>query len=75
MPGGLSNQVWIALSAPLRWLRDRQRRHRQPPAEAGVREPRRPKPTLPAAAMALAEPRTELRRWIKLINRRDIDPG
>jgi len=25
--------------------------------------------------MALAEPRTELRRWIKLINRRDIDPG
>ena len=33
-----------------------------PPEEAGVREPRRPKPTLPAAAVALAEPRTGLRR-------------
>jgi hypothetical protein len=29
-----------------------------PPETAGVREPRRPKPTLPAAAVALAEPRT-----------------
>jgi hypothetical protein len=38
-----------------------------PPEEAGVREPRRPRPTLPAAAVALAEPRTGLRRlrWIK----------
>jgi hypothetical protein len=33
-----------------------------PPEMAGVREPRRPKPTLPAAAVALAEPRTRLRR-------------
>jgi hypothetical protein len=38
-----------------------------PPELAGVREPRRPKPTLPAAAVALAEPRTRLRRlrWTK----------
>jgi len=28
----------------------------RPPEPAGVREPRRPKPTLPAAAVALAEP-------------------
>jgi hypothetical protein len=34
----------------------------RPPEKAGVREPRRPKPTLPAAAVALAEPRTGLRR-------------
>ena len=39
----------------------------RPPEKAGVREPRRPKPTLPAAAVALAEPRTRLRRlpWTK----------
>jgi hypothetical protein len=38
-----------------------------PPQQAGVREPRRPRPTLPAAAVALAEPRTgpPLLRWIK----------
>lgn len=34
-----------------------------PPEEAGVREPRRPRPKLPAASVALAEPRTGLRRW------------
>ena len=33
-----------------------------PPELAGVREPRRPKPTPPAAAVALAEPRVRLRR-------------
>jgi hypothetical protein len=39
----------------------------RPPEEAGVREPRRPKPTPPAAAVALAEPPTRLRRlrWNK----------
>jgi hypothetical protein len=39
----------------------------RPPEEAGVREPRRPKPTPPAAAVALAEPSTRPRRlrWIK----------
>jgi hypothetical protein len=38
----------------------------RPPEPAGVREPRRPKPTPPAAAVALAEPRTRPRhlRWI-----------
>jgi hypothetical protein len=32
-----------------------------PPELAGVREPRRPRPTPPAAAVALAEPRTTRR--------------
>jgi len=41
----------------------------RPPELAGVREPRRPRPTLPAAAVALAEPRAGLRRWIKLKDR------
>jgi hypothetical protein len=39
---------------------------RRPPM-VGVREPRRPKPTLPAAVVALKEPRAM--RWIKLGNR------
>jgi hypothetical protein len=65
--------VWVALSAPLRWVKERLARRKPGPPEAGVREPRRPRPTLPAAAVALAEPRTEVRRWIKLINRRDTD--
>jgi hypothetical protein len=73
MGQGIRNALWIALSAPARWARDYLRRRRQLPPEAGVREPRRPRPTLPAAAIALAEPRTEVRRWIKLINRRDTD--
>ena len=37
---------------------------------AGVREPRRPRPTLPAGAVALAEPHTARRRHIKLTRRR-----
>ncbi|MBV9450606.1 MAG: hypothetical protein JO345_32425 [Streptosporangiaceae bacterium] len=45
----------------------RRRWRRSRPPEAGVREPRRPRPTLPAAAVALDEPRTliriRLRRW------------
>jgi hypothetical protein len=62
------------LIAALQWLRDllRSRRPSRPP-EVGVREPRRPKPTLPAAAIALAEPRTEVRRLIRLRNLRDSD--
>jgi hypothetical protein len=44
-------------------------RGRRPPP-AGVREPRRPRPTLPAAAVALAEPRTARQRRIKLTRRR-----
>jgi hypothetical protein len=60
----VSNPLWIALTAPSRWLLDRVSGHRRrgwrgsPPA-AGVREPRRPKPGLPSAAVALAEPRAE----------------
>jgi hypothetical protein len=62
------------LTAALQWLRDllRSGRPSRPP-EAGVREPRRPKPILPAAAIALAEPRTEVRRLIRLRNLRDSD--
>jgi hypothetical protein len=37
-----------------------------PPELAGVREPRRPRPTPPAASVALLEPRTPLRRWFRL---------
>jgi hypothetical protein len=60
----LTNPVWIALTAPARWILD----HARPrvgggrrngnggPPGAGVREPRRPKPDLPAGAMALPEP-------------------
>jgi hypothetical protein len=60
----LANPLWIALTAPARWLLDRirpraggRRGHGgNGPPEAGVREPRRPLPDLPAGAMALPEP-------------------
>ena len=60
----LANPLWIALTAPARWLLDRirpraggrRRRGGNGPPEAGVREPRRPLPDLPAGAMALPEP-------------------
>jgi hypothetical protein len=60
----LANPVWIALTAPARWVLDRvrpkagsrRRRGGNGPPGAGVREPRRPLPDLPAAAMALPEP-------------------
>ena len=58
-----SDPLWIALTAPARWLPD------QPsgsatgasvgPPTAGVREPGRPKPGLPGGSVALAEPRAE----------------
>ena len=60
----LFNPVWIALTAPARWLLDhlrpragsgRRRGGNRPPG-AGVREPRRPLPDLPAGAMALPQP-------------------
>jgi hypothetical protein len=61
----ISNPLYIALTAPARWLLDRAGglgsgpwHGRRPPA-AGVREPRRPKPVLPSGALALAEPRTK----------------
>ena len=60
----LNNPVWIALTAPGRWVLDRLRprvggrrgRGGNGPPGAGVREPRRPLPDLPAGAMALPEP-------------------
>ena len=62
----LNNPVWIALTAPARWLTDhlrpragsgrRRGRGGNGPPGAGVREPRRPLPDLPAGAMALPEP-------------------
>jgi len=63
-----------ALAAAVRWIRDLLSRSRpSPPPGGGVREPRRPRPTLPAAAIALAEPRTEVRRWLRLRNLRDTE--
>lgn len=64
-----------ALAAIVRSVTTRVSRWRgHPPEPAGVREPRRPRPSLPAAAVALDEPRVALyRRWIKLNGRRDID--
>ncbi|HTU74657.1 MAG TPA: hypothetical protein VMG38_14170 [Trebonia sp.] len=59
--------MWNLLTTRLRRL-FRRFGHGQPPS-AGVREPRRPRPTLPAAAMALAEPttrhRARLSRWLR----------
>jgi hypothetical protein len=68
--GGMRHEgeVRRALARMTRAVVDRVMRWRgRPPEEAGVREPRRPKPTLPAAAVALAEPPARLRRlrWIK----------
>jgi hypothetical protein len=58
----LTNPVWIALTAPARWVLD----HLRPrvgrngngngPPGAGVREPRRPLPDHPAGAIALPDP-------------------
>ena len=49
----------------------------RPPEKAGVREPRRPKPTLPAAAVALDEPRTRPRRlrWTSKNHQGQLRPG
>ncbi len=58
----LAHPLWIALTAPARWLLDRVRpraggrRGGNGPPGSGVREPRRPLPDLPAGAMALPEP-------------------
>jgi hypothetical protein len=65
-PGGfwlvlVSNPLWIALTAPGRWLADwagcYRRRGRPGPPAAGVREPRRPRPGMSGGAAELAEPR------------------
>jgi len=68
------NPLRNALTALARPVTDRVMRWRgRPPEEAGVREPRRPRPTLPAAAVALAEPRVDTFRWIRLLWHRDTD--
>jgi hypothetical protein len=54
------NAVLMLLMAVLRWL-SRYTRGRRSRPPVGVREPRRPKPTLPAAAIALEEPRAPVR--------------
>ena len=61
----LANPLWIALTAPARWLLDRVRpraggrrgRGGNGPPGSGVREPRRPLPDLPARALAVPWPR------------------
>jgi hypothetical protein len=50
---------------------DKTWRRPSPPPFAGVREPRRPKPTLPAGTIALAEPKDPAYVRIRLFNRRD----
>jgi hypothetical protein len=63
-----------ALTAAVQWIKDLlSRRRPAPPPDAGVREPRRPRPTLPSAAIALAEPRVQTRRWIRLTSKHDAD--
>jgi hypothetical protein len=60
----LANPLWIALTAPARWLTDHvrplagrgRRGNGNGPPTAGVREPRRPRPDQPAGAIALPEP-------------------
>jgi hypothetical protein len=58
--------IWTILSSRLQRLFQRFRPAGPPPA--GIREPRRPRPALPAAGVALAEPRTlrriRLTRWL-----------
>jgi hypothetical protein len=77
----VNNPLWIALTAPARWLLDRAsgfgRRGGYGPPAAGVREPRRPKPGWPSGSLALAEPRTEpvlarlLGTAVRTLGRRD----
>jgi hypothetical protein len=60
---GPVSSMRTALAGLARAVTDRLMRWRgHPPEKAGVREPRRPRPTLPAASVALAEPRTQVRR-------------
>jgi hypothetical protein len=75
MTGERRSSLGDRLNAAIRSVTDRVRRWRgqPPPEEAGVREPRRPRPSPPAAGIALHEPRIALyRRWMK---RRDGGPG
>jgi len=70
------NAVLAALASLARSVVDRIKSWRgHPPEQEGVREPRRPRPGMPGAAVALAEPRTGLHRWIRLTGRHDTDRG
>jgi hypothetical protein len=60
--------------AAWQWMVARIRKRRTRPPLAGVREPLRPRPTLPAAAVALAEPRTTVKRRIRMTMRHPNDP-
>ena len=62
--------AWEHTVAGLRRLFERLTHRGGRPPLAGVREPRHPRPTLPSAAVALAEPRTARQRRIKLTRRR-----
>jgi len=67
----LAKRAWAALSSAAQSLAGRIARWRQhPPDDAGVREPRRPRPTLPGSAVALAEPRTRRRIQLRVFGRR-----
>ena len=61
----------IRLGGAMNWVRRHLPWWRRRPSTVGVREPRRPKPTLPAAAVALREPRFGDRN--KLGNKRTGD--
>ena len=61
------------LAAALDWIRAHLPRWRKRPPTVGVREPRRPRPTLPAAALALKEPQVGLLHRIRLHSRRTDD--
>ncbi len=68
----LAKRAWAALSSAARSLADRVARWRlHPPDDSGVREPRRPRPTLPGASVALAEPRVRRRIRLRVFGRRD----
>jgi len=76
--GLVTTPLWIALTAPARFVLDRAgrlpgpRRWRRPPEAAGVREPRRPRPGPPGQSVALAEPRAEpvMARLLGTVSRR-----
>jgi hypothetical protein len=55
MDEGRPNTILTLLTSAIAWLRGRFKPEATQPPLAGVREPRRPKPTLPAAAVALEE--------------------
>jgi hypothetical protein len=73
MTRGHQDSLRRGLTTALHWVRSHLPRWRRRPPTVGIREPRRPKPTLPAAAVALKEPRVGFMRWIKLGSERPGD--